>query len=279
MAVGATAQGPPATVHVEDHWPLSRAAELLESYYGVPTSLEDISVYEYPGELRELDNFPQLQQARPNMKRILYPPGVLDVSFPDSAATATPANVAAILVALLAQHVKNGNAGQFGLLETSESLVIVPIARKNAVGAVVPDRSPLELRISFPEADRDISEAFEAFCQAVTNALGKKVRLWSNFGIWRQTVTIGANNEVARDVLLKIISALRSGDSAGLYPGPRASYLLAKLPGVEGYAFHVHQVSVERPDRFGRPFRVGVPGTGPLDMNRPALADLPRLRK
>ena len=48
---------------------------------------------------------------------------------------------------LLAQHVKNGNAGQFELLETSEGLVIVPTARKNAAGEVIPDRSPLEQRI------------------------------------------------------------------------------------------------------------------------------------
>ncbi len=279
LTVRATGQVPPASVHVEDHWPISKAVGLLEGYYGVPISLEDLSAYEYQGELRELDNFAQLQQARPSMKRILYPHGVLDVSFPEPATTATPASVANIVRALLAQHVKNGNAGQFRLLETSETLVILPTARKDSAGSLIPDRSPLELRISFPQADRDANTAFEVFCQAATKALGRNVGLWTNVGTWQQTVDVGANNEVARDVLVKILSGLHWADSAVPFPRSRISYAFAPLPGVDGYSFSVHQVSVERPDKYGRPTRVAVPRPGPLDMSRPALADIPSLRR
>ena len=174
LAAACSAQGAPDTVHVSDHYPLYAAANLLEKHYGVPISLEEVSAYEYEGELRELDNLAELQKTRPNMKRILFPNGSLDVSFSEPAGTATPAGVAKIVRDLLAQHVKNGNAGQFGLLETSESLVIVPTARKNSAGAWIPDRSPLDLRISFPEADRTAGEAFHAVCDALTTVVGKR---------------------------------------------------------------------------------------------------------
>src|SRR5580698_9640362 len=90
-------QVPTSTVHVSDHWPLGKASTLLERHYGVPISYEDLSVYEYEGELRELDNFAESLKIHPNMKRILFPNGVLDFSFPEPVETATPASVAGML--------------------------------------------------------------------------------------------------------------------------------------------------------------------------------------
>jgi hypothetical protein len=277
FAVAGAAQGSASIVHVDDHWPLSKASQLLESHYGVPISMEDVSAYEYVGELRELDNFAELQRAHPDIKRLLYPRGVLDVSFPEPADKTTPAGVANILGDLLTQHVRNGNPGQFSLLVTPEALVIVPTARRNSSGTLVPDRSPLEMRISFPEADRDAAQAFEAFCEALTTALGKKAVLW-NSPFQQQKVRIGANNEVARDVLVRMIASLRWDEPFSLKvarPMARLSWTFAPLPGTQDYALSLRQVSVVRPGRNGLTTRVPIFRTGPLDMNQPVPRGMP----
>jgi hypothetical protein len=279
LAAACSAQGLPASVHVDDHRPLMKAGQLLQDRYGVPISFEDASAYEYEGELKELDNFAELKRIHPDMKRILFPNGSLDVSFSEPENTATPAGVGKILRDLLAQHVENGNPARFGLLETSESLVIVPTARKNSAGALVSDRSPLELRISFPEADRTAGEGFDVFCQALTQALGKTVGLWSNVLDWQQRATVGANNEVARVVLLRIIANLRFEGAPPQAVRPRVSYVFGPNVGLDSFRLSVRQVAVKRPDRYGRLLPIMVPRTGPLDMNRPALADIPSLRR
>src|SRR5262249_31479567 len=144
-------------ITVNDSRPLAKAAEILMDRYGVPISYEDISAYVYSPELEDTIGF---VKDNPSAKNI--PPRKQTLSFtvqPFGATNFTQpadkASVSSFLQTVIDQHSANGNAGQFKKMETPIGLAIVPTAARNTLGNFVPDQSPLDLRISFPQHDKN----------------------------------------------------------------------------------------------------------------------------
>src|SRR5205823_3487440 len=94
------------------------------------------------------------------------------------------------------------------VLKTMIGYDIVPSAVRNRSGAVVPDESPLESRISLPELRRSTIQTLKLLCEAATYSSGRKVDVGVvRDGMDNQIVQLGASNEPARNVLMRLIAS------------------------------------------------------------------------
>jgi hypothetical protein len=209
IAMVASAQLPPpptGPVSINDPWPLAEAARILVARYGVPVSYEDVSRYAYSGDLadpvRYISDHPGAPTLPPRTSGVTFVQEPLKMSY-DPTVAAEPAEVARILQGVLEQHEKNGNPGRFKVLETSAGLVIVPTGTRDGSGVFVPDQSLLEARISFREMEGESRWVFEAFRDALRAATGKNIMMDGMGG--GLCDRIGARDEVARDVLIKLL--------------------------------------------------------------------------
>jgi hypothetical protein len=139
---------------------------------------------------------------------------------------AASASVSKALETVLQQHESNGNPGRFRVVETAAGLAIVPVASRNSLGMLVSDYSPLDLPISFPEVDAGADSGLRAFSEALSAASGKRIKLLDS--LFTMNVKIGANNEVARDVLARLLTGLRNRSG----PAPKLAWTLVMEPGI-----------------------------------------------
>ena len=206
---------PGATISVADPHPLAKAAEILMQLYGVPISFEDASQYVYPGDLPDAVEFRAKQPGRrtlpPRVGTLQFVPEPLAMSL-RPVQPAEQKEVARVLKTILDQHERNGNPGKFKVLETSAGLVIVPEATRDATGTFVPNQSLLDTRITIPDVQHpDGFTALRAFQSALRTASRTQVDVEPlNAG---RSNPVSANNEVARDVLIRILDGLH--DFAG----------------------------------------------------------------
>src|SRR5881628_1772769 len=80
--------------------------------------------------------------------------GALDIHIPVDAAGKPTVPISQILWELIDQHKARGNPGQFQLLTIDDSLVIVPVAKRDTKRMFIPEHSSLDAQISFPVARR-----------------------------------------------------------------------------------------------------------------------------
>lgn len=102
---------------------------------------------------------------------------------------------------------------QFRVLESGDRAYIVPVGARDANGTFTKLPAPLDVRISLPSEPRTSWNLIDAICAAVSKEAGTKVfnasMLWgveSSDGPPKYTV--GANNEVARDVLRRALDTI-----------------------------------------------------------------------
>ena len=209
----AQAQSRDETVSISDPRPLAKTAETLIKRYGVPVSYEDVSAYTYEGDFSESREVQTTHWGA----RVLAPRGgSITLTLPKANLPAVPlttATVEGFLGTAAAQHQAAGNPGRFQILETLAGPAIVPVANRDSSGVLIQDRSLLDFRVTFPEMDRDIESALETFAQALHTATGKTINV--RHGHPSMAVRIGANDEVARDVLAKMITSLRRTPGLG----------------------------------------------------------------
>lgn len=244
MAAGAQSYFAGDTVSIVDARPLKKAAEALEALYGVPISYEDPSAYAYNGDLSDPFEFRAANALPPRDSSLKFVSEHLKgaIERPDAHGVhpllqaAPEADVARILQSVVDQHASNGNPGRFKILATPAGLVIVPTAARNSRGEWVPDQSLLDFRISLPEMDTDADLAIEAFCKALSAASGKTVQPADAF--LTRTARIGADNEVARDVLVRLLNGMhetRGGirNADGTLPVVKVAWTLTTQPGFD----------------------------------------------
>ncbi len=229
---------------IVDARPLKKAAEALEALHGVPISYEDPSAYAYNGDLSDPFEFRAANALPPRDSSLKFVSEHLKgaIERPDAHGVhpllqaAPEADVARILQSVVDQHASNGNPGRFKILATPAGLVIVPTAARNSRGERVPDQSLLDFRISLPEMDTDADLAIEAFCKALSAASGKTVQPADAF--LTRTARIGADNEVARDVLVRLLNGMhetRGGirNADGTLPVVKVAWTLTTQPGFD----------------------------------------------
>jgi hypothetical protein len=255
-ALAQSAAPPAGAVLVNEVMPLFRAADLLQRRYGVPISYED-PPYEFSDEI----------EHPPYLSHGMVPrAGRLTVDLSPPLTSPEPSTVATLLQGLVEQHARNGNPGQFKVIQTAAGLAIVAAAVRDSSGALLPYRSPLDARISFPEMERSAHDAVAAFLEATADASGKKLALGEDRVLKWQEVRIGANNEVARDVLARMLTALHAegrpdADQTGPLRGYKISWSLTMTlppPGYDG-SLRLNQVATEQPGPNGTVVRTPVP--------------------
>jgi hypothetical protein len=255
VAAFAQNTAPTAAVLVNEKMPLRRAAELLQLRYGVPISYED-GPYEFGGEIDH--PFPNATAPKA---------GTLNVDLSPPLTNPEPLTVERQLQGLMEQHARNGNPGQFKVIETAAGLAIVAAAVRERSGILVPYQSPLDARITFPEMERDARDAIAVFLKATEAASGKKLALGGDGVLKWRAVRIGANNEVARDVLAKLLATVHPQGRPDADPSLmenqdyKASWIVTMTlpaPGYDGWLY-LTQVATERPGPNGTIIRTPVP--------------------
>jgi len=118
------------------------------------------------------------------------------------------------LLKALDDHARRGNPGQFRLEEVrGYGYSIVPANIRDEQGQWISVSSPLSARISFPVQKRSLGSTLTLIAESVTQATQQRIKadveLPGINGIYNTaTANIGADNEVARDVLAKALDGV-----------------------------------------------------------------------
>src|ERR1051326_1210098 len=189
--------------------PLAKAADELQLRFGVPISYEDIQ-WVHPSDVMPVGAIPDPSVRKLKNLDMLVPAlASLSLHFDIDLNTRQPISpLQDVLQAALDDHVRRSNPGEFKVIKLGdeEGFSIVPSRSKNLQGALVPALSPLDARISFPELERSGPKTLGVILDGIAAATGAKLSVLS--GVPIGPVKLGANQEVARDVLLK---ALKTG--------------------------------------------------------------------
>jgi len=125
---------------------------------------------------------------------------------------------------------------QFRVLESGDRAYIVPVGARDVEGRFARSPAPLDARISLPAEPRASWQLLNAICAAVSKAAG--VEVTSSAMLWGiensdgpPRYTVGANDEVARDVLRRALDTIfREGDQQAIwlmyYDSPQGEYAL-----------------------------------------------------
>lgn len=200
-------------VQVTDARPLAALARDLTGRYGVLVSYEDPLTYAFEGdfdgtvETERRKGFPSRPARELRATTLSFTAEALAVGYGYPQRPAERSSVARILQGAIDNHAANGNPGRFKILETASGLDIVPVASRDISGEFAPVESLLDTRITFPEVKGMANPALAAFTRALAAASGKTVA--APFEGLLVSGPVSANNEVARDVLARIVNGLR----------------------------------------------------------------------
>ena len=238
---------------VTDPRPLAKAAEQLEVRYGIPIYYEDAAL-SYSGDIVARGDA-EFQLRHP--KALSPKGGSVTIRALAGAKITGPTDLQSVLQTALDSHAEEGNAGQFKLLQTGTGVAIIPTNVRNTNGVWVPDQSPLDTAVSFPDLQRNGMETIELIRNILINTSGKSVELGTvpTELLKTQTVRLGAKNESARDVLVRMLAGLQWSDSRIITPIYKMSWQLLYAPDTQGYFLNIHQVMIERANPTGRSVR------------------------
>lgn len=228
--------------------PLVKATDELEGRYGIPVSYED-AAYAYEGDLVD-ETDPAYKISHPGIRALGVKSGSVVLRGNLNALVRSPADAMSLFQSVLDDHVRAGNPGEFALVQSGDGVVIVPIRVREASGILVPDQSPLEVRISLPDLERTDLETLYAICAAIQANSGRTVRVGTTPFLGLRSsdtrgsyyVTIGASNEPARGVLQRTLAGLQWADPLTQGPILKMAWWLLYDPGERVYALNVHQV-------------------------------------
>jgi hypothetical protein len=250
--VSAQVAQPTSRISLNDPRPLMKAADLVERRYGIPISYEDPEyLYEgdiHRGNVSEVAD-PEYRRLHPNASFVRPVDGALNIDFSNTTKATT--SVLGLLTGLASQHSNNGNPGRFRVAQLGTGIVIVPTEARSNAGVWTPSRTVLDFRIGFPTSSRSGDNTLAVFCQAVSLASGMAVvRGGGPNELQNLAVTIGANNEVARDVLVKILATLQWADGTTA-PISRRVWRLLYSPSEHNYVLSLPGVQVEARSSVG----------------------------
>jgi hypothetical protein len=234
--------------------PLARMTELLEPKIGIPICYED------PDWSESEDFMPYRENpATANDPRLSRLPGgtlrrgSLEMAFfvkLDRRPVDPPEK---LLGDIIDEHSKRRNPGEFTVVKLPyEGFSVVPVSVRDKSGRLIEQHSPFDVRISFPEAQRDLGETIGIILKAVSAESGKHVSdagqgwLGLNGGAYSVlTLKLGANGEIARDVLAKAFNEARYKPPVPITGVPKMSWHLSYATGLKGYVFNLRGVAIE----------------------------------
>ena len=236
LAPGVRAQT--ATIAVNDPRPLAKAADELERLSGVPIHYEDVR-YSYASDVVDVTDQvarPEARAKNPNL-RVLIPRGGDLSAAPDlDKATGKVKNLDAALAGLLSAHVGKGLPGVYATNNVNGVHIIAPSKVLQTDGVLQPVSSVFEKPTSFPFQSRTLLETLEIILAAVSTESGYKVSLGTAplRLLAQTTVSLGATNESAQSVLLRLLANSPAALSYRLFYSPSQHYYLFNLHVVGG---------------------------------------------
>ncbi len=229
-----------ATISVDDPRPLARAIRTLQDRHGAVITYED-PPYVHHSQIADVTDA-VARSPMPKGRRVLVPRGgPLDFAY-TLGSRGSSTQMHHVLDRLVDEYETSGYTGRFKVLRSGEHFHVVPIIQRNrngndeAYGAIL----DTEISISRQGSALDVLTEIAATLTKRTGAavfLGTVPMGRSMSSI----VTISAENEPARSVLVRTLVASGARLSWALYYGPQSSpprYVLnihgVPLPGASG---------------------------------------------
>jgi hypothetical protein len=195
-------------VSVTDARPLAEAhRELVEQTRSLVT-FED-AYYEYKGEL--VDYRPEVHPLNParDSPQTWFAPRrtlVFDYSMADAASPDV------LFAKLLSHyHVQYFDYSEYRLIREGRWLHIVPKAGKNAKGELIDRASRLDVRVTFPDAERTAEATIKLLVDTVNKTASPTTNILLGAGgeklFNRMKVRTSAKNEIARHVLMRVLES------------------------------------------------------------------------
>jgi hypothetical protein len=246
---------------VDDGRPVAKAVEELVARYDYVITYEDPR-FAYEEDLqdvttqvrRDLDQYPPGKAP----KVIVPRGGKLTVTIPSSASVNTQA-IASVLDQLTRAQAIRREGGRFRVVQVGDVFHVVPTEVRDRNGKWIAQTSILEAPISLPMEGRSADGMINSICKAVSAATHVQVGLGSRVGgIYDpsnpQPYRLGADNERARDVLVRALGLLNASQAL--------TWVLFYAPSnLSGYPYLLTIRSV--PNRSSSPIASEVPKTSP----------------
>ena len=245
LAGSASADSPPQAggdsttgeINVDTSRPVAAVVEHLEQRHGV------VITYEDPSYVHESDISDVTVQVRKDLHRyekgraprVLVPRSAhLRLRYTVSRPGSLLLDLPGVIQSLLDTHAEQGNPGVFTLDRTDEMFHVIPAMVKNRDGNLVAARAVLDTRISISKAERTCGETLAVICSAVQKATGERFTLGMIPMplVGGERIRVGASNEPARSVLIRILAGVQS----------RLSWQVFYDPGLRWHILNLHVV-------------------------------------
>jgi hypothetical protein len=160
-----------------------------------------------------------------------------------------------LLQSSLSDHAHRGNPGIFRLVSVGGyGFSIAPEQIRGDQGQWISVQSPLDARISFPPEDRSLEVTLQLIAKAVSEATREKVQANTQTmgisSIYDVAKThIGAQNEVARDVLARTFREMTEPNRPTPMMWWNLEYLIGHKPNKDAYRLNFQTVHYLTPDR------------------------------
>jgi len=216
--------------------PLAEVANQLETLSGIPINHEDVR-YENAADVQDVTESVVKPEYRARHKsgapiKVLGPRGgELSLSVEVDAA-GRPVDLSTALVAALAAHKAKGFPGAYTLVRESGAFALSPV------------KSILETPVTLAPVPRSAAETLKLILDGVSKASGFQVDVGMIplNGFIPRTVTIGAWNESAKSVLLRLFAEVAPAKTVLGGSATTLSYRLLFDPGDKAYALNIHGI-------------------------------------
>lgn len=201
-------QARPVRIRVEAYpRPLAAAIRQVEQHFGWVVTYEDTR-YLHPDDIVDVTEQVRRDPTRPG-RIFQMRNGNIDLTY-TPAADAIEFQVGEVLEALLAHSTERGNPGEFRAQHVAGGYHVVPIGTKGSTGGRQAYSSPLDTRISLELRNETALELLFRLAAAITEASGFRVQPGTiPLNRLEQTrVAVGAESEIARDVLWRILQSI-----------------------------------------------------------------------
>jgi hypothetical protein len=221
---------------VDDPRPVAKAVEELVSRYGYVITYEDPR-HAYQGDIQDVTtkvrkDFDQYPIGK--APKVIVPlGGTLTLSIPSSPSISTQA-LAAVLEQLMSAQSKRGEGGHFRVVQAGDVFHVLPSEVRDGSGNWAGQSSILEVPISLPVEDRDEDGTISAICNAVSVAAHVQVFSGVPIGGLGSHYRLGADNERARDVLIRAFTAMNQKLTWQLFYGFSENMYALNIQSVPG---------------------------------------------
>jgi hypothetical protein len=213
--------------------PLAVVARILERRYGAVITYED-PVYASDSDLIPYTGPPFMTTTPWGQRRIVRSTR-LAFSYPVSAATGQPEDLASVIQQAIDLHASAGNPGRFRLARDGAVLHIVPERVQGRNGEWENANPFLDAKLELPDVDRNLEDTIALIIGSVNHNTGSHIASLQEPLNTERRIPFprGVKEESARDLLTRAVGQLPKKSSWTLRHEPRNGMM----------AFEIHEIA------------------------------------